>query len=77
MIVCVSVHFASIVCLFVCSDYSIAQFRFLEQLLLVHGRWNYQRVCLVILWSFYKNIVSVLILLMFNTQTGWTGVCSL
>ena len=25
------------------SDYSIAQFRFLERLLLVHGRWSYYR----------------------------------
>lgn len=27
------------------ADYSIAQFRFLLKLLLVHGRWNYVRVC--------------------------------
>lgn len=27
------------------SDYSIAQFRFLTKLLLVHGRWNYVRTC--------------------------------
>jgi phospholipid-transporting ATPase len=26
------------------SDYAIAQFRFLQQLLFVHGRWNYRRV---------------------------------
>lgn len=26
------------------SDYSIAQFRFLERLLLVHGRWSYWRM---------------------------------
>ena len=25
------------------SDYSIAQFQFLERLLLVHGRWSYYR----------------------------------
>jgi magnesium-transporting ATPase (P-type) len=25
------------------SDYSIAQFRFLERLLLLHGRWSYYR----------------------------------
>lgn len=38
------------------SDYSIAQFRFLLQLLLVHGAWNYDRSVKVILYSFYKNI---------------------
>ena len=29
------------------SDYAIGQFRFLEKLLLVHGRWNYRRTCKV------------------------------
>jgi magnesium-transporting ATPase (P-type) len=28
------------------SDYSIAQFKFLERLLLVHGRWSYYRYAL-------------------------------
>ena len=27
------------------SDFSVAQFRFLERLLLVHGRWSYFRLC--------------------------------
>jgi phospholipid-transporting ATPase len=39
------------------SDYSIAQFRFLKRLLLVHGRWNYRRISKLIMYSFYKNIV--------------------
>ena len=38
------------------SDYSVAQFRFLVRLLLVHGIWNHKRLALVILYSFYKNI---------------------
>ena len=42
----------------VCSaDYAIAQFRFLKKLLLVHGTWNYYRICKLVLYSFYKNIV--------------------
>ena len=32
------------------------QFRFLVKLLLVQGTWNYNRLALVILFSFYKNI---------------------
>jgi len=36
------------------SDYSIAQFRFLKRLLLVHGHWNYVRVSKFYLGSFYK-----------------------
>lgn len=31
------------------SDFSIAQFRFLKRLLLVHGRWSYRRLSKVIL----------------------------
>ena len=33
------------------SDYSIAQFRFLKKLLLVHGRWSYRRISLLILYD--------------------------
>jgi phospholipid-transporting ATPase len=29
------------------SDFAIAQFRFLTDLLLVHGRWSYLRICKV------------------------------
>ena len=38
------------------SDYSISQFRFLEHLLLVHGRWTFQRISLLILHSFFRNV---------------------
>jgi phospholipid-transporting ATPase len=37
------------------SDYAIAQFRFLGRLLLVHGRWSFQRITMLVLYSFYKN----------------------
>ena len=36
------------------SDWSIAQFRFLTKLLLVHGRWNYIRICKYTLGTFWK-----------------------
>ncbi|KAL0584012.1 hypothetical protein ABG067_006109 [Albugo candida] len=39
------------------SDYSIAQFKYLRRLLLVHGRWNYIRMGKLILYIFYKNVV--------------------
>jgi phospholipid-translocating ATPase len=35
------------------SDYSIGQFRFLQKLLLVHGRWNYVRTGKYILGTFW------------------------
>jgi phospholipid-translocating ATPase len=39
------------------SDYSIAQFRFLTKLLLVHGRWNYIRTCKYTVGTFWKELV--------------------
>ncbi|XP_065308514.1 phospholipid-transporting ATPase ID isoform X1 [Dermacentor albipictus] len=42
------------------SDFSIAQFRFLERLLLVHGRWSYLRMCRFLRYFFYKNFAFTL-----------------
>ncbi|XP_059080984.1 phospholipid-transporting ATPase ID-like isoform X5 [Tigriopus californicus] len=42
------------------SDYSLAQFRYLERLLLVHGRWSYYRVCKFLRYFFYKNFAFTL-----------------
>lgn len=42
------------------SDYSIAQFRYLERLLLVHGRWSYFRMCKFLRYFFYKNFAFTL-----------------
>lgn len=36
------------------SDYAIGQFRFLQDLLLVHGHWCYHRISKLIYYSFYK-----------------------
>ena len=55
------------------SDYAIAQFRFLENLLLQHGRMNYRRIAVVILYSFYKNCVLVTMLFWFNFFNGFSG----
>uniref|UniRef100_A0A674GRE2 Phospholipid-transporting ATPase n=1 Tax=Taeniopygia guttata TaxID=59729 RepID=A0A674GRE2_TAEGU len=44
-----------------CSDYAIAQFSYLEKLLLVHGAWSYNRVTKCILYCFYKNVVLYII----------------
>ncbi|KAM9820172.1 phospholipid-transporting ATPase ID [Neosynchiropus ocellatus] len=37
------------------SDYAFAQFRYLQRLLLVHGRWSYLRMCQFLRYFFYKN----------------------
>lgn len=39
------------------SDYAIGQFRFLQRLVLVHGRWSYRRLSETIANFFYKNII--------------------
>eukprot|EP00002_Diphylleia_rotans_P033011 TRINITY_DN698_c0_g1_i11.p1 TRINITY_DN698_c0_g1~~TRINITY_DN698_c0_g1_i11.p1 ORF type:complete len:1852 (+),score=333.99 TRINITY_DN698_c0_g1_i11:998-6553(+) len=55
------------------SDYAIAQFRFLERLLLVHGHWNYMRLCKLILYSFYKNMAFVLTLFYYTFSNAFSG----
>jgi phospholipid-transporting ATPase len=55
------------------SDYAIGQFRFLSKLLLVHGIWNYKRLCKVILYSFYKNICLYVIEFWFAMSNGFSG----
>uniref|UniRef100_A0A8C9MUH6 Phospholipid-transporting ATPase n=1 Tax=Serinus canaria TaxID=9135 RepID=A0A8C9MUH6_SERCA len=56
-----------------CSDYAIAQFSYLEKLLLVHGAWSYNRVTKCILYCFYKNVVLYIIELWFAFVNGFSG----
>lgn len=55
------------------SDYSIAQFRFLQKLILVHGRWNYIRTCKYALGTFWKETVFFLTQALFQRWNGFTG----
>ncbi|XP_039003611.1 phospholipid-transporting ATPase 3-like isoform X2 [Hibiscus syriacus] len=55
------------------SDFAIAQFRFLEDLLLVHGRWAYIRLCKVVMYFFYKNLAFTLTQFWFTFSTGFSG----
>jgi len=55
------------------SDYAIAQFRFLNKLLLVHGALSYQRLAKLIMYSFYKNICLYVIELWFAFDNGFSG----
>ncbi|KAJ2072233.1 phospholipid transporting ATPase [Coemansia sp. S155-1] len=54
------------------SDYSIAQFRFLQKLLLVHGRWAYLRITSMVLNFFYKNVVFTVSLFWFQLFCQWS-----
>ncbi|CAN6340945.1 unnamed protein product [Urochloa humidicola] len=55
------------------SDVSIAQFRFLERLLLVHGHWCYSRIASMICYFFYKNITFGVTLFLYEAYTSFSG----
>ncbi|KAM7537979.1 hypothetical protein Aperf_G00000064676 [Anoplocephala perfoliata] len=55
------------------SDYAIAQFRFLNKLVLVHGAWSFNRITKVILYSFYKNICLYVIQFWYAMVCGFSG----
>ncbi|RIA84941.1 hypothetical protein C1645_808533 [Glomus cerebriforme] len=55
------------------ADYAFAQFRFLEKLLLVHGRWSYIRIAEMISCFFYKNIVWTIAMFWFQIWTVFSA----
>ncbi|XP_054806514.1 putative phospholipid-transporting ATPase 9 isoform X2 [Prosopis cineraria] len=55
------------------SDIAIAQFRFLEHLLLVHGHWCYRRISKMICYFFYKNIAFGFTLFFFEMYASFSG----
>ncbi|KAK5654794.1 hypothetical protein OQA88_6830 [Cercophora sp. LCS_1] len=55
------------------SDYSIAQFRFLQRLLFVHGRWIYIRTGKYVLGTFWKEMIFYVLQAHFQQYNGFTG----
>lgn len=55
------------------SDYSFGQFRFLERLLLVHGRWSYHRMTTFLRYFFYKNFAFTFSQFLFAFFCGFTA----
>ncbi|GMS92729.1 hypothetical protein PENTCL1PPCAC_14904, partial [Pristionchus entomophagus] len=55
------------------SDYSIGQFKYLERLLLVHGRWSYLRMCKFMRYFFYKNFAFTLTHFWFGFFCGFSA----
>eukprot|EP00440_Ansanella_granifera_P053764 gb/GFBE01058283.1/.p1 GENE.gb/GFBE01058283.1/~~gb/GFBE01058283.1/.p1 ORF type:complete len:1130 (+),score=313.78 gb/GFBE01058283.1/:1-3390(+) len=55
------------------SDYGISQFRFLQYILLVHGRWCYRRIAILANYMFYKNFVVVLPQYFLGAVSGFSG----
>nr|XP_033812592.1 phospholipid-transporting ATPase IK isoform X2 [Geotrypetes seraphini] len=56
------------------SDYALAQFRYLQQLLLVHGRWSYFRFSKFLSYFFYKTAASVVGQIWFAIFNGFTAM---
>nr|XP_044609522.1 phospholipid-transporting ATPase IK isoform X1 [Equus asinus] len=55
------------------SDYVLAQFCFLQRLLLVHGRWSYLRVCKFLRYFIYKTLASMMAQVWFAFYSGFTA----
>ncbi|KAL5761518.1 hypothetical protein ACOSP7_017782 [Xanthoceras sorbifolium] len=55
------------------SDIAIAQFRYLERLLLVHGHWCYRRISSMICYFFYKNIVFGFSVFLYEAYTSFSA----
>ncbi|XVE91344.1 hypothetical protein REPUB_Repub01dG0001600 [Reevesia pubescens] len=55
------------------SDVSIAQFRYLERLLLVHGHWCYRRISSMICYFFYKNITFGFTLFLYEAYASFSA----
>lgn len=56
------------------SDYAIAQFKYLKNLLLVHGRWSYKRTARLVLYSFYKNATLALCLFWYSLYSEFSAM---
>ncbi|VDM64656.1 unnamed protein product [Angiostrongylus costaricensis] len=60
------------------SDYSVGQFKYLERLLLVHGRWSYFRMAKFLRYFFYKNFAFTLTNFWYSFFCGYSAeVCIL
>nr|XP_047933654.1 phospholipid-transporting ATPase IK isoform X2 [Anser cygnoides] len=56
-----------------CSDYALAQFSYLQRLLLVHGRWAYLRICKFLRYFFYKTFAGLMAQVWFAFHSGFTA----
>uniref|UniRef100_A0A4W3JZC5 Phospholipid-transporting ATPase n=1 Tax=Callorhinchus milii TaxID=7868 RepID=A0A4W3JZC5_CALMI len=55
------------------SDFAFAQFRYLQRLLLVHGRWSYIRMCNFLRYFFYKNFTFTLVHFWYGFFCGFSA----
>jgi magnesium-transporting ATPase (P-type) len=55
------------------SDFSLAKFRFLAKLILVHGRWSYRRTAFVAHYCFHKSLFLAFMQIFYAFFSGFAG----
>jgi len=55
------------------ADFAISQFKYLQRLLFVHGRWNYKRSAQVVLFTFWRNAVQEALIFGYTLLSGFSG----
>ena len=56
------------------SDYAIGQFKFLRNLLFVHGRESYRKNSYVVWYMFYKDVLFVMCIFWYGTVSAFSGL---
>nr|XP_054585972.1 phospholipid-transporting ATPase IC [Nothobranchius furzeri]XP_054585973.1 phospholipid-transporting ATPase IC [Nothobranchius furzeri] len=55
------------------ADFALSQFRFLQRLLLVHGRWSYRRISLFLCYFLFKTCGFALVHVWFGLFNGFSA----
>uniref|UniRef100_A0A3B5LTS1 Phospholipid-transporting ATPase n=1 Tax=Xiphophorus couchianus TaxID=32473 RepID=A0A3B5LTS1_9TELE len=55
------------------ADFAVSQFRFLQRLLLVHGRWSYRRISLFLCYFLFKTCGFALVHIWFGILNGFSA----
>ncbi|XP_034738345.1 phospholipid-transporting ATPase IC [Etheostoma cragini] len=55
------------------ADFALSQFRFLQRLLLVHGRWSYRRISVFLRYFLFKTSSFALVHIWFGFFNGFTS----
>uniref|UniRef100_A0A3Q1G781 ATPase phospholipid transporting 8B3 n=1 Tax=Acanthochromis polyacanthus TaxID=80966 RepID=A0A3Q1G781_9TELE len=55
------------------ADFALSQFRFLQRLLLVHGRWSYRRISLFLRYFLFKTCSFALVHIWFGIFNGFSA----
>jgi magnesium-transporting ATPase (P-type) len=55
------------------ADYAVCQFKYIQRLLLVHGRLGYRRISTFICYYFYKNLILIFSEIYFSFFNGFSG----